>query len=62
MGNWLAPLLKHGPKMLVPAVNASEGRQDRSRTGCGAQLDYGAIVLTWKLCGPILPSPDVASR
>ena len=62
MGNWLAPLLGMGPKMLAPAVNASEGRQIRSRTGCGAQLDYGAIVLTWNLCGPILPSPVVASH
>jgi hypothetical protein len=51
-----------GPKMLAPAVNAGVGRQNRSRTGCGAQLDYGAIVLTWNLCGPILPSPVVASR
>jgi hypothetical protein len=33
-------------------------RPSRSR----AQLDYGAIVLTWNLCGPILPSPVVASR
>jgi hypothetical protein len=61
MGNWLGPLLEHWPED-GPAVNASEGRQDRSGPDAGAQLECGAIVLTWNLYGPILPSPVAASR
>jgi hypothetical protein len=47
-----------GPKML----HRRDERQNWSWAGCGAQLGYGAIVLTWNLCGPILPSPVVASH
>src|ERR1700688_3003856 len=58
MGNWLAPLSEHGPEDVAPARRS----QNWSWAGCGAQLDYDAIVLTWNLCGPILPSPVVASH
>jgi len=57
MGNWLAPLSEHGPEDVAPARRS----QNWSWAGFGAQLDYGAIVLNWNLCGPILPSPVVAS-
>src|SRR5580698_6578551 len=56
MGNWLAPLSAHGPEDVAPARRS----QNWSWDGFGAQLDYRAIVLTWNLCGPILPSPVVA--
>jgi hypothetical protein len=28
MGNWLAPLLKHAPEDVAPAVDASDGHQN----------------------------------
>ena len=61
MGNWLVPLSEHVPEGVAAAVDASDEQPNWRRAGCGAQLDYGAIVLTWKLCGLILPSPVVAS-
>ena len=61
MENWLAPLSEHVPEGVAAAVDASDEQPNWRRAGCGAQLDYGAIVLTWKLCGLILPSPVVAS-
>ena len=58
MGNWLAPLPGIGPKMLARQwMQATEAGPHAAR-----KFDYEAIVLTWNLGDPILPSPVVASR
>jgi hypothetical protein len=49
-------------KMIYVTVPLCRKAVLRSTGRRGAQLDYGAIVLTWNLCGSILPSPVVASR